>query len=133
MKWLKKLLGFDTTPQAAPADAGAKAFDTMARTLSAPEEKVTIVTTPSAPEPKTETVTVVAEPASEVQAVVAKLEEVVEEAKPKAPRKPRAKKEPVAPLPQTVVQNVGEWPFPGNPPAEGEKKPKPAARKVKAK
>lgn len=130
MKWLKKLLGLDTTPPAAPADAGAKAFDTMAKTLSAPEEKVTIVTTPSAPEPKTETVTVVAEPAPEVQAVAAKVEEVV---KPKAPRKPRAKKEPVAPLPQTVSQNVGEWPFPGNPPAEGEKKPKPAARKVKAK
>lgn len=130
MKWLKKLLGIDTTPPTAPADAGAKAFDTMAKTLSAPEEKVTVVTTPPAPEPKAETVTVVSEPAPEVQAVAAKAEEVV---KPKAPRKPRAKKEPSAPLTQTVVQNVGEWPFPGNPPAEGEKKAKPAARKVKAK
>ena len=131
MKWLKKLLGFNTeAPTAAPADAGAKAFDTMAKTLSAPEEKVTTVTVPPTPEPKAETVTVVAEPAPEVQAVAAKVEEVV---KPKAPRKPGAKKEPVAPLPQTVVQNVEVWPFPNDKPAEGEKKTKPAARKVKAK
>jgi hypothetical protein len=114
MKWLKKLLGIQTaTPTTAPADAGAKAFDAMATTLS----------TPPAPEPKVETVTVVAEPAPEVQAVAAKVEEVVVEAKPKAPRKPRAKKEP-------VKKETG-WPFPGNVPAEGTAKP--AVRTVKAK
>lgn len=101
----------------APADAGAKAFDNMAKTLS----------TPPAPEPKVEAV-VVAEPAPDV-----KVEEAVVEAKPKAPRKPRAKKAPIAPLPQTVVHNVELWPFPGNKPVEGEKKAKPAARTVKAK
>ena len=112
----------------APADAGAKAFDNMAKTLSAPEVKVTTVTAPPAPEPKVETVTVVAEPAPEVQAVAVKVEEAVVEAKPKAPRKPRAKKEP-------VKKETG-WPFPGNVPAEGAVKPavrKPAVRTAKAK
>ncbi len=101
----------------APADAGAKAFDNMAKTLS----------TPPAPELKVETVTVVAEPAPEVQAVAVKVEEAIVEAKPKAPRKPRAKKEP-------VKKETG-WPFPGNVPAEGTSKPsaKPAVRTVKAK
>ena len=99
------------TPSA-PADAGAKAFDNMAKTLS----------TPPAPEPKVEAVTVVAEPAPEVQAVAVKAEEAVAEAKPKAPRKPRAKKEPA---------KKEAWPFPNEVPAEG--KAKPAARKVKAK
>jgi hypothetical protein len=133
MKWLKKLLGMEpvATPSA-PAEAGAKAFDNMARTL-APEVKVTTVTVAPAPEPKVDTVTVVAEPAPEVQAVAVKVAEAVVEAKPKAPRKPRAKKAPAASLPQTVVQNVEQWPFPGNRPAEGEKRAKPAARTVKAK
>ena len=126
MKWLKKLLGLDTTPAAAPADAGAKAFDTMAKTLSAPEEKVTTVTASSAPEPKVETVTVVAEPAPEVQVVAEKVEQAVKQAKPKAPRKPRAKKEATTPLPQTVVANVDAWPYPA--PAEGKQKAKPAAK-----
>jgi len=121
MKWLKKLLGMEpVATSSAPADAGAKAFDNMANTLS----------TPPAPEPKVEAV-VVAEPAPEV-----KVEEAVVEAKPKVPRKPRAKKAPtapIAPLPQTVVHNVELWPFPGNSPLEGEKKAKPAARTVKAK
>ena len=120
------------TPSA-PADAGARAFDNMAKTLNAPEVKVTTVTVAPAPEPKVETVTVVAEPAPEVQAVAVKVEEAIVEVKPKAPRKPRAKKAPAASLPQTVVQNVEQWPFPGNRPAEGEKKAKPAARTVKAK
>ena len=122
MKWLKKLLGMEpvATPSA-PADAGAKAFDNMATTLSAHKENVTIVTAPVAPEPKVETVTVVAEPAPEVQAVAVKVEEAIVEAKPKAPRKPRAKKE----------ANPAGWPFPGNVPAEG--KAKPAARSVRAK
>jgi len=127
MKWLKKLLGMEpvATPSA-PADAGAKAFDNMATTLS----------TPPAPEPKVEAVTVVAEPAPEVQAIAAKVEEYgntaiplaevspeIVLAKPKAPRKPRAKKEP-------VKKETG-WPFPGNVPAEGTAKP--AVRTVKAK
>ena len=129
MKWLKKLLGMEpvATPSA-PADAGAKAFDNMAKTLSAPEVKVTTVTVAPAPEPKVETVTVVAEPAPEVQAVAVKVEEAIVEAKPKAPRKPRAKKEP-------VKKETG-WPFPGNVPAEGAAKPavrKPAVRTAKAK
>ena len=105
------------TPSA-PADAGAKAFDSMAKTLS----------TPPAPEPKVEAVTVVAEPAPEVQVVAVKAEEAVAEAiaeaKPKAPRKPRAKKEPA---------KKQAWPFPDEVPAEGEKKTKPAVRTVKAK
>jgi len=140
MKWLKKLLGMEpvATPSA-PADAGAKAFDNMAKTLSAPEVKVTTVTAPPAPEPKVETVTVVTEPAPEVQAVAAKVEEYgntaiplakvspeIVLAKPKAPRKPRAKKE----------ANPAGWPFPGNVPAEGAAKPavrKPAVRTAKAK
>ena len=106
MKWLKKLLGMEpVATSSAPADAGAKAFDNMANTLS----------TPPAPEPKVEAV-VVAEPAPEV-----KVEEAVVEVKPKAPRKPRAKKE----------ENPAGWPFPGDVPAEG--KSKPAARSVKAK
>jgi hypothetical protein len=129
MKWLKKLLGMEpVATSSAPADAGAKAFDNMAKTLSAPEVKVTTVTSPPAPEPKVETVTVVAEPAPEVQAVAAKVEEAIVEAKPKAPRKPRAKKEP-------VKKETG-WPFPGNVPAEGTAKPavrKPAVRTAKAK
>ena len=129
MKWLKKLLGMEpVATSSAPADAGAKAFDNMAKTLSAPEVKVTTVTTPPAPEPKVETVTVVAEPAPEVQAVAVKVEEAIAEAKPKAPRKPRAKKEP-------VKKETG-WPFPGNVPAEGAAKPavrKPAVRTAKAK
>ena len=115
------------TPSA-PADAGAKAFDNMAKTLSTPAEKVATVTVAPAPEPKVETVTVVAEPAPEVQAIAVKVEEAVVEAKPKAPRKPRAKKEP-------VKKETG-WPFPGNVPAEGAAKPavrKPAARSVRAK
>lgn len=125
MKWLKKLLGMEpVATSSAPADAGAKAFDNMATTLS----------TPPAPEPKVETVTVVAEPAPEVQAIAAKVEEYgntaiplagvspeIVLAKPKAPRKPRAKKE----------ANPAGWPFPGNVPAEG--KAKPAARSVRAK
>ena len=125
MKWLKKLLGMEpVATSSAPADAGAKAFDNMAKTLS----------TPPAPEPKVETVTVVAEPAPEVQAIAAKVEEYgntaiplaevspeIVLAKPKAPRKPRAKKE----------ANPAGWPFPGNVPAEG--KAKPAARSVRAK
>ncbi len=112
----------------APADAGAKAFDTMATTLSAPKENVTIVTAPAAPEPKVDTVTIVSEPAPEVQAVAVAVQEAVVEAKPKAPRKPRAKKEP-------VKKETG-WPFPGNVPAEGTAKPavrKPAVRTAKAK
>jgi hypothetical protein len=136
MKWLKKLLGLETpTPTTAPADAGAKAFDQMAKTLSAPEEKVVVAPVV----------------ALEVQAVATKVDEAIQEVykstdipiaevsadisaeKPKAPRKPRAKKDPISPLPQTVAQNVGEWPFPGNPPAEGMQKAKPASRKVKAK
>ena len=129
MKWLKKLLGMEpVATSSAPADAGAKAFDTMATTLSAPEVKVTTVTVAPAPEPKVETVTVVAEPAPEVQAVAVKVEEAIAEAKPKAPRKPRAKKEP-------VKKETG-WPFPGNVPAEGAAKPavrKPAVRTAKAK
>ena len=122
MKWLKKLLGMEpvATPSA-PADAGAKAFDNMAKTLSAPEHKLTVVAVSPALEPKVETVTVVAEPAPEVQAVAVKVEEAVVEAKPKAPRKPRAKKE----------ANPAGWPFPGNVPAEG--KAKPAVRTAKAK
>ena len=129
MKWLKKLLGMEpvATPSA-PADAGAKAFDNMAKTLSAPEHKLTVVAVSPALEPKVETVTVVAEPAPEVQAVAVKVEEAVVEAKPKAPRKPRAKKEP-------VKKETG-WPFPGNVPAEGAAKPavrKPAVRTAKAK
>jgi len=119
MKWLKKLLGMEpVATSSAPADAGTKAFDNMAKTLS----------TPPAPEPKVETVTVVAEPAPEVQAVAVKVEEAIAEAKPKAPRKPRAKKEP-------VKKETG-WPFPGNVPAEGTAKPavrKPAVRTAKAK
>jgi len=125
MKWLKKLLGMEpVATSSAPADAGAKAFDNMATTLS----------TPPAPEPKVETVTVVAEPAPEVQAIAAKVEEYgntaiplaevspeIVLAKPKAPRKPRAKKE----------ANPAGWPFPGNVPVEG--KSKPAARSVRAK
>ena len=129
MKWLKKLLGMEpVATSSAPADAGAKAFDNMAKTLSAPEVKVTTVTVAPVPEPKVETVTVVAEPAPEVQAVAVKVEEVIAEAKPKAPRKPRAKKEP-------VKKETG-WPFPGNVPAEGAAKPavrKPAVRTAKAK
>ena len=129
MKWLKKLLGMEpVATSSAPADAGAKAFDNMAKTLSAPEVKVTTVTVAPAPEPKVDTVTVVAEPAPEVQAVAAKVEEAIVETKPKAPRKPRAKKEP-------VKKETG-WPFPGNVPAEGAAKPavkKPAVRTVKAK
>ena len=129
MKWLKKLLGMEpVATSSAPADAGAKAFDNMAKTLSAPEVKVTTVTIPPAPEPKVETVTVVAEPAPEVQAVAVKVEEAIAEVKPKAPRKPRAKKEP-------VKKETG-WPFPGNVPAEGAAKPavrKPAVRTAKAK
>jgi hypothetical protein len=131
MKWLKKLLGMEpvATPSA-PADAGAKAFDTMATTLSDHKENVTVVAAPVAPEPKVETVTVVAEPAPEVQAVAVKVEEAIVEAKPKAPRKPRAKKEP-------VKKETG-WPFPVNVPAEGAAKTvvraaKPAVRTVKAK
>lgn len=129
MKWLKKLLGMEpvATPSA-PADAGAKAFDNMAKTLSTPVEKVTTVTVAPAPEPKVETVTVVAEQAPEVQAIAVKVEEAVVEAKPKAPRKPRAKKEP-------VKEETG-WPFPGNVPAEVTAKPavkKPVVRTVKAK
>ncbi len=124
MKWLKKLLGMEpVATSSAPAEAGAKAFDNMATTLSTPKENVTIVTAPVAPEPKVETVTVVAEPAPEVQAVAVKVEEAIVEAKPKAPRKPRAKKEP-------AKKETG-WPFPGNVPAEG--KAKPAARSVRAK
>ena len=95
----------------APADAGAKAFDTMATTLSTPPAPV-------------ETVTVAPVVAPEVQTIAVKVEEAVAEAKPKAPRKPRAKKEPV---------KKEAWPFPNEVPAEGEKKAKPAARKVKAK
>ena len=129
MKWLKKLLGMEpVATSSAPADAGAKAFDNMAKTLSAPEVKVTTVTVAPAPEPKVDTVTVVAEPAPEVQAVAVKVEEAIAEAKPKAPRKPRAKKEP-------VKKETG-WPFPGNVPAEGVAKPavrKPAVRTAKAK
>lgn len=140
MKWLKKLLGFGEftptpAPTAVPADAGAKAFDQMAKTLSAVEEKKAAVAQ--------DTKEVVAEAAApvvvpEVQATEVKVEEVVAEApKPKAPRKPRAKKEPVvepvAPLPQTVAQSVEQWPFPNDKPAEGAQKPKPAARSVKAK
>lgn len=121
MKWLKKLLGFGEftpTPTAAPADAGAKAFESMAKTLTALEEKKS-----AAAQETKEVVAPVVVP--EVQAVELKVEEVAVEApKPKAPRKPRAKKEPVAPLPQTVSQNVDEWPFPKN---------KPAAKNVKAK
>ena len=124
MKWLKKLLGMEpVATSSAPADAGAKAFDNMAKTLSAPEVKVTTVTAPSAPEPKVETVTVVAEPAPEVQAVAVKVEEAIAEAKPKAPRKPRAKKEP-------VKKETG-WPFPVDVPVEATSKP--AVRTVKAK
>lgn len=132
MKWLKKLLGLETTPPTtAPADAGAKAFDAMAKTLSAPEEKVTVapVVTP------------------EVQAVATKVDEAIKEVygskpiplaevskdinidKPKAPRKPRAKKDPVA----KAETNPAGWPFPGDQPAEGEKKAKPAAIKAKTK
>jgi hypothetical protein len=129
MKWLKKLLGMEpVATSSAPADAGAKAFDTMATTLSAPKENVTIVTAPAAPEPKVDTVTIVSEPAPEVQAVAVAVQEAVVEAKPKAPRKPRAKKEP-------VKKETG-WPFPGNVPAEGTAKPavrKPAVRTAKAK
>lgn len=129
MKWLKKLLGMEpVATSSAPADSGAKAFDNMAKTLSAPEVKVTTVTAPPAPEPKVETVTVVAEPAPEVQAVAVKVEEAIAEVKPKAPRKPRAKKEP-------VKKETG-WPFPGNVPAECTAKPavrKPAVRTAKAK
>ena len=111
MKWLKKLLGMETaTPTTAPADAGAKAFDSMAKTLTAPAE---VVITPSSPAPEP-----VAEKAPEPVAVV----EAPKEEKPKAPRKPRAKKEPA---------KKEAWPFPGDVPAEG--KTKPAARKVKAK
>ena len=118
------------TPSA-PADAGAKAFNTMAEALSAIP----------VPQPKVETVTVVAEPAPEVQAIAAKVEEYGSTAiplaeaspeirlpAPKAPRKPRAKKEP-------VKKETG-WPFPGNVPAEGTAKPavrKPAVRTAKAK
>jgi len=140
MKWLKKLLGMEpvATPSA-PADAGAKAFDNMAKTLSAPEHKLTVVAVSPALEPKVETVTVVAEPAPDVQAVAVKVEEYgntaiplakvspeIVLAKPKAPRKTRAKKE----------ANPAGWPFPGNVPAEGAAKPavrKPAVRTAKAK
>ena len=129
MKWLKKLLGMEpVATSSAPADAGAKAFDNMATTLSTHKENVTTVTVAPAPEPKVETVTVVAEPAPEVQAVAVAVQEAVVEAKPKAPRKPRAKKEP-------VKKETG-WPFPGNVPAEGAAKPavrKPAVRTAKAK
>lgn len=126
MKWLKKLLGLETTtPTTAPADAGAKAFDAMAKTLSAPEEKVNVAPVV----------------APEVQAVAAKVDKAIKAVplaevsrdvaieKPKAPRKPRAKKEPVV----KAETNPAGWPFPGNPPAEGEKKAKPAAIKAKTK
>lgn len=116
MKWLKKLLGMEpVATSSAPADAGAKAFDNMAKTLSAPPAPV-------------ETVTVAPVVAPEVQTIAVKAEEAVVEAKPKAPRKPRAKKEP-------VKKETG-WPFPGNVPAEGAAKPavrKPAVRTAKAK
>jgi hypothetical protein len=116
MKWLKKLLGMEpVATSSAPADAGAKAFDTMATTLSTPPAPV-------------ETVTVAPVVAPEVQTIAVKVEEAVAEAKPKAPRKPRAKKEP-------VKKETG-WPFPGNVPAEGAAKPavrKPAVRTAKAK
>ena len=110
------------TPSA-PADAGAKVFDNMAKTLSAHKENVTTVTVPVALETKVDTVTVVAEPAPEVQAVAVAVQEAIVEAKPKAPRKPRVKKAP--------FKNESGWPFPGNVPAEG--KAKPAVRTVRAK
>lgn len=110
MKWLKKLLGLETsTPVTASAESGAKAFDAMAKTLSAPEEKVVVAPVV----------------APEVQAVAVKAEEAVKEAKPKAPRKPRAKK--------VADTNPAGWPFPGDQPAEGEKKAKPAVMKAKTK
>ena len=123
MKWLKKLLGMEpVAASSVPADAGAKAFDNMANTLS----------TPPAPEPKVEAV--VAQEVKEVIPEIVKQEEygstaiplaeVSPEIKipaPKAPRKPRAKKE----------ENPAGWPFPGDVPAEG--KAKPAARSAKAK
>lgn len=155
MKWLKRLLGFGDftptpapTPTSAPADAGSKAFDQMTNTLVALQEKkkeesppvelpvqevkevlpeVVVITTPSEPE-------VVATPVEEVvQVADVIVPEPEQEVKPKAPRKPRAKKESGTPLPQTVSQNVEQWPFPDTRPAEGAQKPKPAARKVKAK
>jgi hypothetical protein len=125
MKWLKKLLGMEVkapekvnpppecpmhVPEQKKEDAGAKAFDNMAKTLSTPPAPV-------------ETVTVAPIVAPEVQDVAVKVEEAIVEAKPKAPRKPRAKKEP-------VKKETG-WPFPGNVPAEGTTKP--AVRTVKAK
>lgn len=145
------------TPTSAPADAGSKAFDQMTNTLVALQEKkkeespqvelpvqevkevlpeAVVITAPSEPE-------VVLTP-SEPEVVATPVEEVVQvvdvivpepeqEVKPKAPRKPRAKKESITPLPQTVTQNVDQWPFPDTRPAEGEQKPKPAARKAKAK
>ena len=45
MKWLKKLLGMEpVATSSAPADAGAKAFDNMAKTLSTPPAPVETVT-----------------------------------------------------------------------------------------
>ena len=125
MKWLKKLLGMEpVATYTAPVDAGAKAFDNMAKTLS----------TPPAPEPKVEAV--VAQEVKEVIPEIVKQEEygstaiplaeVSPEIKipaPKAPRKPRAKKEP-------VKKETG-WPFPGDVPVEATSKP--AVRTVKAK
>lgn len=127
MKWLKKLLGFGEftptpAPTPAPADAGAKAFDQMAKTLSAHEEKK--------PDEKP---AVVAQEVKEVVPEAVKVEEPAVEAKPKAPRKPRAKKEAVQPLPQAVAQNVEQWPFPSSKPEAAAQKPKAAARSVKAK
>jgi hypothetical protein len=109
MKWLKKLLGMEpVAASTAPVDAGAKAFDNMAKTLTEPKEVKEVV-----PE--------VVAPADQYGSTAIPLAEVPAEivlAKPKAPRKPRAKKEEA-------------WPFPGDVPAEG--KSKPAAKKAKAK
>jgi len=137
MKWLKKLLGMEpVATSTAPVDAGAKAFDNMAKNLEqgAVGSSNPVTAHPPSANGGTEPA-VIAQEVKEVVPEAVKQEEYgstaipldrkgtdeIVLAKPKAPRKPRAKKE----------ENPAGWPFPGDAPAEG--KAKPAARSVKAK
>ena len=120
----------------APVDAGAKAFDNMAKNLEqgAVGSSNPVTAHPPSANGGTEPA-VIAQEVKEVVPEAVKQEEYgstaipldrkgtdeIVLAKPKAPRKPRAKKE----------ENPAGWPFPGDVPAEG--KAKPAARSVKAK
>ena len=119
----------------APVDAGAKAFDNMANNLKqgAVGSSAQVTAHPPSANGGTEP-TVTSQEVKEVVPEAVKQEqygstaiplaEVPAEivlAKPKAPRKPRAKKE----------ENPAGWPFPGDAPPEG--KAKPAARSVKVK